>query len=95
MFDETVAMRQLRVVADLRTAAYYRDPSAWPDELAHLASRLDNATDLPRARELFAAGQAALDRRDTAGLRDAVEKLWRLLPVDAKQRRQGYDSGVV
>ncbi|RYE94979.1 MAG: Hsp70 family protein [Myxococcales bacterium] len=84
-----------RLDADLRTAAYYRDPSAWPDELAHLASRLDSSTDLPRARELFAEGQAALDRRDLPALRAVVEKLWRLLPVDARQRRQGYDSGVV
>ncbi len=93
--DPVELERQLRVVADLRTAAYYRDPQAWPDEFAHLASRLDNATDLPRARTLIAEGQRALDTRDTAALRDVVEKLWRLLPVDARQRRQGYDSGVL
>jgi molecular chaperone DnaK len=87
--------RQLKVVRDLHTAAYYRDPSAWPAELTWLASRVDSATDLPRARALLAEGQQAAGRNDLAALRAAVEQLWKLLPVDARERSKGYDSGVL
>lgn len=93
--EPTELARQLKVVRDLQNAAYYRDPEAWPGELSYLASRLDSATDLPRAQALLGEGQRALEKRDIAGVRGAVEKLWKLMPVDAQDRRQGYESGVV
>ena len=46
---------------------------------------------LPRTAE---AVREAIARGDTPALRPIVEKLWRLLPADAKTRRLSFDSGV-
>ncbi|MCU0659358.1 MAG: Hsp70 family protein [Polyangiaceae bacterium] len=93
--DPADLLRQLRVVRDLQDAAYYRDPEAWPREFAYLSSRLDSATDLPRARSLAEEGQRALEKKDTPALRGVVEKLWKLMPVDAQERNKGHESGVL
>jgi len=93
--DPVELERQLKVVRDLRTAAYYRDPEAWPGEFSYICSRLDSATDLPRAHELAKEGHRAVEKRDTAALRGVVEKLWKLMPVDMQDRSKGYESGVL
>ncbi len=93
--DTAELNRQLKVVRDLQNAAYYRDPEAWPQEFSYLCSRVDSATDLPRARALLADGQRALEQRDMAVLRSVVEKLWKLMPVDVQERSKGYQSGIV
>jgi molecular chaperone DnaK len=93
--DTAELLRQLKVVRDLQNAAYYRDPEAWPQEFSYLCSRVDSATDLPRARALVADGQKALEKRDMMALRGAVEKLWKLMPVDVQERQKGHQSGVV
>jgi molecular chaperone DnaK len=58
------------------------------------ASEIDRATDLPQAQALAEEGRVALERGDHRNLRRVTEKLWRLLPSDAKHRRLSYDSGV-
>jgi molecular chaperone DnaK len=93
--DAAELERQLKVVRDLRTAAYYRDPNAWPDEFAWVASQVDSASDLPKARGLLADGHKAIEKKDMAALRTIVEGLWKLLPVDAQERKKSYDSGVL
>jgi molecular chaperone DnaK len=86
--------RQLRVVRNLRSAAYHRDPKAWHYLFERAASEADQATDLPKAQALVREGRKAMDRGDTAALRDIVDDLWKLLPVSAQSKKLGYDSGV-
>ena len=90
----TELQRQLRLVRDLSNAAYYRQPDVWLEEFDWAASRIDNATDLVKAKSLVDRGQQAKLQRDNAALRDIVEQLWKLMPVDRESRRQGYESGV-
>jgi hypothetical protein len=49
---------------------------------------------LPRAQKLVQDGHAAMSAGDTSALRMIVEKLWKLLPADVKDRRLSFDSGV-
>jgi molecular chaperone DnaK len=86
--------RQLRVVRNLRAAAFHRDPKAWEKLFERAASEADQATDLVKAQALVRDGRKAIDRGDTAALRPIVEELWRLLPVSAQSKKLGYDSGV-
>ena len=86
--------RQLRVVRNLRSAAYHRDPKAWERLFDRAASEADQATDLVKAQALVRDGRKAIERGDTAALRPIVEDLWRLLPVTAQSKKLGYDSGV-
>jgi molecular chaperone DnaK len=86
--------RQLRLARRLGTAAMYRDPDAWELMFRAAASEIDRATDLPQAQALAEEGRVALERGDHRNLRRVTEKLWRLLPSDAKHRRLSYDSGV-
>ena len=86
--------RQLRVVRNLRVAAFHRDPKAWERLFERAASEADQATDLVRAQALVRDGRKALERGDTAALRPIVEDLWKLLPVSAQSKKLGYDSGV-
>ncbi len=86
--------RQLRVVRNLRSAAYHRDPKAWEKTFEHVASEADQATDLVKAQALVRDGRKAIERGDSAALRPIVEELWRLLPVSAQSKKLGYDSGV-
>ena len=57
-------------------------------------SSCERASDQARAQSLVQQGNQALAAGETDKLRDIVEKLWKLLPASAEQRRQGYDSGV-
>ncbi len=86
--------RQLRVVRDLGTAAFYRHPSAWVWMFEGAASEVSRANDLLRAELLVRQGRQSMERGDTARLRPIVEELWRLLPADVEQRKLGFDSGV-
>ncbi|MBL8944324.1 MAG: Hsp70 family protein [Myxococcales bacterium] len=86
--------RQLRLANQLGETAWYRDPDTWPALFDEASSRVDAASDLPRAQALVREGKAARARDDGAELRRITEKLWRLLPHDPTARRASYDSGV-
>jgi molecular chaperone DnaK len=92
--DAVEIERQLRVVMNLANACYYRDPEAWARSFEHAAADAASATDQVRAHELVKRGRAAIERNDRRELREVVEALWRLLPVDPAARRRGHDSGV-
>lgn len=92
--DLSELQRQLRLANELATAAYYRNPSVWADEFETASSLVEKASDQVRAQSLVQQGHEALAAGDTSKLREIVEKLWKLLPSSAEQRRQGYDSGV-
>lgn len=86
--------RQLRLVRRLAASAMARDPEVWNHRLDDLAAELHQATDLPRAQRLLEEGRAAQAAGDTARVREAVKRLWSLLPVDHATRARGFDSGV-
>ncbi len=86
--------RQLRLANQLGETAWYRDPDTWPALFDAASSRIDAATDLPKAQALVREGRAANGRNDYAELRRITEKLWKLLPHDPSAQRQSYDSGV-
>jgi len=86
--------RQLRLANQLGETAWYRDPDTWPALFDEASSRVDAATDLPKAQTLVQAGKTARTQGDLAELRKITEKLWRLVPHDPSAQRQGYDSGV-
>ena len=86
--------RQLRLVRRLTGAAWNRNPEAWEHHLEQAASSMHEASDLPKARALVEAGRAALAAGDTDAVRRAVKALWALMPVDAADRKKGFDSGV-
>ncbi len=86
--------RQLRVVRQLNAAAFNKNPRAWEMRFDSVASRVDAATDLPRAQTLVKDGRRAVERGDSAALRRVVEELWGLMPPDAEDRKLGFDSGV-
>ena len=86
--------RQLRVVGNLGTAAYFRHPDAWRWSFERAASDVSRAADLTRARALVIEGREALAGGDQPRLRDVVNQLWRLLPEDDRDRHLGYGSGL-
>jgi molecular chaperone DnaK len=86
--------RHLRVVRNLRSAAFHRDPKAYEKLFERAASEADQATDLVKAQALVRDGRSAIARGDRVALRATVEELWRLLPVSAQSKKLGFDSGV-
>ncbi|MFT3774096.1 MAG: Hsp70 family protein [Minicystis sp.] len=86
--------RQLRVVRNLRMAAFYRDPRVWEKLFESAAAEADCCTDIVRAQALVRDGKKAVARGDMAALKSIVEGLWELLPVSAQSKKLGYDSGV-
>jgi molecular chaperone DnaK len=86
--------RQLRVARNLGNASYFRKPDAWSEQFDHMASRVDDCSDLPRAESLIREGRKAQARKDDGALRGVVQQLWSLMPVDRDDRRLGFDSGV-
>jgi molecular chaperone DnaK len=92
--DPAELERQLRLVRRLATAAYQRDPETWEFYLESAASEISGASDLPRAQRLVNEGRAAIARGDTDDVKRIVKQLWSLLPLDAADRRKGFDSGV-
>jgi molecular chaperone DnaK len=92
--DPADVKRLLRLVVNLGNAAFFRHPDAWSWLFEHASARVSEASDIPEATALIKTGRAAVERGDARGLRQAVEKLWRLLPADAEMRRLSFDSGV-
>ena len=86
--------RQLRVVRNLRSAAFYRDPRVWEKLFESASAEADRAADIVKAQALVRDGRKAVARGDMAALRPIVESLWELLPVSAQSKKLGYDSGV-
>jgi molecular chaperone DnaK len=86
--------RQLRVVRNLRSAAFYRDPRVWEKLFESASSEADRASDIVKAQALVRDGRKAVARGDMPALRPIVESLWELLPVSAQSKKLGYDSGV-
>jgi molecular chaperone DnaK len=92
--DAVELERQLRVVNNLASAAFHRDPESTKWLFEHAASEVDRATDLVKARELVTEGRRALERDDMARLRTIVRDLNKLMPADVRERQRGYESGV-
>ena len=55
--------RQLRVVRNLRVAAFHRDPKAWERLFERAASEADQCTDLVKAQALVRDGRKAMEKR--------------------------------
>jgi molecular chaperone DnaK len=108
LFDEAVAgvekarkarqvhelQRRIRQVRQLGNSAYYKHPSAWQEQFEYAASDMSSMTDLPRAEKLIADGRAAVERGDTNTVKRVTEQLWRLMPADAQERKQGHNSSL-
>lgn len=86
--------RQLRVVTQLGTAAYFRDPQAWRHTFAEAAADVTRATDVVAAQRLVDEGRQAMRDGDDARLRGIVNQLWQLLPGDTRDRSLGHGSGL-
>lgn len=86
--------RQLRILKHLADSAYFRHPSCWRWEFTALASRVSEATNLPKAQNLVLRGQRALGRGDDKELERIVRELYPLLPPDVRVRQLGHHSGV-
>jgi molecular chaperone DnaK len=86
--------RQLRVVSQLGSAAYYRHPEAWTHALEGAAADVSSATDVPQATRLVAEGRAAARAGDRDRVRGIVLQLWSLMPHDARSRQLGHGSGL-
>jgi hypothetical protein len=87
-------MRQLRIIRRIGGTCYRRDPESWVQDFNYCVSRIEETTDLPKARELANQGETAIARDDTAALRKVVKDLWDLMPTDPVARRMGYESGL-
>jgi molecular chaperone DnaK len=86
--------RRVRQVRQLRWAAYFRNPEAWNIQLEEAASDSHRAKDPKRFQQLVEDGRRARERGDNATVRSVTEQLWRLLPVDTTQLREGHGSGL-
>jgi molecular chaperone DnaK len=87
--------RELRVVRDLGNAAFCRNPDAVRLHFRSIASRADEARDLPRARELVKNGEAALAKNQMDKVNTIIDQLFQLLPPDPSVRRLGHQSGLL
>jgi molecular chaperone DnaK len=88
------ANRQLLVIQRLGRGAFRRHPKAWQMLFESCVSRLEESTDLGRAKKLEARGRKAIEASNNGELRGVVEQMWELFPVDPEARRMGFDSGV-
>lgn len=86
--------RQVRLLREISTAAWFRKPEAWQHAFTEAASRASSATDVARAQQLVQEGHQAQARNDTTGLRSITQQLWELMPHDERARRLGHDSGL-
>jgi molecular chaperone DnaK len=82
------------VIRNLAHAAWARDPDYGVDTLNWYASRVSEATDLPRAHELIARGRELCGKNDAAGLRTVNAELDRLFPASSEKRLLSFGSGV-
>jgi molecular chaperone DnaK len=92
--DPVELERQMRLLRRLTNGAFFRNPRVWEQELEAAAADLSRCSDLPKAQRLVADGRQAQARGDAAALREAVQALWNLMPVDEQARRRSFDSGV-
>jgi molecular chaperone DnaK len=88
------ANRQLKIIIRLGRVAFRRHPEAWRWSFEKCVSRLEETTDLKRAKALESRGRKAMETNNTAELRSVVEQMWELFPADPEARRMGFDSGV-
>ncbi len=61
-----------------------RDPGIWVHWFTEAKEERDKMQDAAQAERLFARGDRAINSGDVAGLKDAVQSLWRLLPAGAR-----------
>ena len=92
--DAAEVQRQLRLVRNVGSSAFARHPQAWRFRFEHAASHAAQCTDLAAADQLVRDGRAAVERGDDETLKVVVNKLWRLMPPDARERQQSHLSGV-
>jgi molecular chaperone DnaK len=90
----TEVTRQLEVARRIGSAAYYRQPEAWPLALNRVSARVHELFDPPKGKALLEEGRKAIAQGNLPGVERAVRALWELLPPDPEDRRRGYDSGV-
>jgi hypothetical protein len=90
----TEANRQLKIILRLGAVAFRRHPDSWRWSFERCVSRLEESTDLKRAKDLESRGRKALEANNTTELRSVVEQMWTLFPADPEARRMGFDSGV-
>lgn len=93
--DAVELERHLRIVRRLSSAAFGRRPDAWQQRFEAVASRMDEATDLVKARKLVEEGRIACEKGEVERLRAIIMDLGKLLPADPGTRRQSYGSGVL
>jgi molecular chaperone DnaK len=86
--------RELRQVRHLANAAFNRNPESVRLHFDHMASRADQARDLPKARDLVKQGQTALAKNQLDRVNTIIEQLHALLPPDPRRRRLGHSSGL-
>jgi molecular chaperone DnaK len=92
--DVRELQRQLRLADQLGDTAWYRHPDTWPRLFEAAASKVDGASDLPKAQALVREGKDAVAKQDGVAVRRITERLWKLLPHDPSARKLGFDSGV-
>ncbi|MBT8492026.1 MAG: Hsp70 family protein, partial [Deltaproteobacteria bacterium] len=86
--------RHLRTLRRLGSTCFRRDPESWAMSFEHCVSRIEETSDLPKAKQLESRGRKALDKGDTGELRSVVKQMWELIPADPATRRMSYESGV-
>ena len=92
---ENEVTRQIGLISQLGTAAYYRNPEAWVQQFNTIASNVSVSTDLQRATILINQGRNALMQNNLVELPQIVRELWKLAPVDSKEQKLGHGSGLI
>lgn len=92
--DPAELQRQLRIVKRLSWAAYCRSPGVWESMFEQAAAEVSAGQHAVAAQPYILRGQQALASGDTATLKEVVHKLWGWFPVDAEDRKLGFESGV-
>ncbi|MDE2421115.1 MAG: Hsp70 family protein [Gammaproteobacteria bacterium] len=87
--------RQIGLISQLGSAAYFRNPSAWEGEFNAIASKVSESIDLQRATTLVNQGRSALAQNNMEELQHVVRELWKLAPVDGKAQKLGHGSGLI
>jgi len=86
--------RQLRVLRDLKTAAYFRHPDAWAWSFDRAASHAHHCTDVARAQQLVSEGRAAKQQGDQETLKHVTRSLWQLMPAPIQAEAGAFQSGI-
>jgi molecular chaperone DnaK len=93
--DTAALERQLKVMSGLRHAAFARDPRADTLVFNWYASKISEATDLPRAKALVAQGREALKKNDSGSLRGINVQLQELFPGSTEEQARSFGSGIL